>query len=201
MSKSKRSYLLKPVALLKVLVLFTAFAVYGQPFQFAHVTDTHVGSATGADDLRRTVADINANPQLDFVILSGDITEFGSDDELRLAKQILDSLTVPWHVIPGNHDTNWSESGGNSFREVFGGETFAFVHKGYFFVGTNSGPNMRMSPGQVPRENLVWMDSLFAAQPDVDMPLIYVNHYPRSEERRVGKECVSTCRSRGSRSH
>src|SRR3546814_15321605 len=25
--------------------------------------------------------------------------------------------------------------------------------------------------------------------------------YTRSEERRVGKECVSTCRSRGSRSH
>ncbi|WP_353126593.1 glycoside hydrolase family 9 protein [Parapedobacter pyrenivorans] len=167
------------MALLKVLVLFAAFAGYAQPFQFAHVTDTHVGSATGADDLRRTVADINANPDLHFVILSGDVTEFGSDEELRLAKQILDSLLIPWYVIPGNHDTNWSESGGNSFRKIFGGETFAFVHNGYFFVGTNSGPNMRMSPGQVPRENLVWMDSLFAAHSDKDMPIIYVNHYPQ----------------------
>ncbi|MFC3200106.1 glycoside hydrolase family 9 protein [Parapedobacter deserti] len=152
---------------------------HAQPIQFAHVTDTHVGGATGADDLRRTVADINSNPELDFVILSGDVTEFGSDEELTLAKQILDSLRLPWYVIPGNHDTNWSESGGNSFRRVFGGETFAFVHKGYIFVGTNSGPNMRMSPGQIPRENLVWMDSLFAAHPDQDMPLIYVNHYPQ----------------------
>lgn len=173
------SYLLKPIALLKVLVLCTALAVYAQPFQFAHVTDTHVGGGTGADDLRRTVADINANPDLDFVILSGDVTEFGSDEELLLAKQILDNLAIPWYVIPGNHDTNWSESGGNSFRKVFGGETFAFIHNGYFFVGTNSGPNMRMGPGQVPRENLVWMDSLFVAHPDVDMPLIYVNHYPQ----------------------
>ncbi len=179
MTANKHSYLFRPIALLKVLVLFTALAVSAQPFQFAHVTDTHVGGATGTDDLRRTVADINANPDLDFVILSGDVTEFGSDEELRLAKRILDSLAIPWYVIPGNHDTNWSESGGNSFREVFGGETFAFVHKGYFFVGTNSGPNMRMSPGQVPRENLVWMDSLFAAHPDVEMPLIYVNHYPQ----------------------
>ncbi|WP_170845719.1 glycoside hydrolase family 9 protein [Parapedobacter composti] len=152
---------------------------HAQPFQFAHVTDTHVGGATGAEDLERTVADINANPNLDFVILSGDVTEFGSDEELALAKQILDKLRIPWYVIPGNHDTNWSESGGNSFRKVFGGETFAFVHKGYLFVGTNSGPNMRMSPGQVPRENLVWMDSLFTAHPDKDMPLIYVNHYPQ----------------------
>jgi len=114
-------YLLKPIALLKVLVLFTALAVYAQPFQFAHVTDTHVGGVTGTDDLRRTVADINANPSLDFVILSGDVTEFGSDEELRLAKQILDSLIIPWYVIPCNHDTNWSESGGNSLREVIGG--------------------------------------------------------------------------------
>lgn len=188
--------LLKPVALLKVLVLCTVLAVYAQPFQFAHITDTHVGSATGADDLRRTVTDINANPDLDFVILSGDVTEFGSDEELRLARQILDSLTLPWYVIPGNHDTNWSESGGNSFREVFGGETFEFVHKGYFFVGTNSGPNMRMSPGQVPRENLVWMDSLFAAHPDRDMPLIYVNHYPQDSSLNNWFEAIDRVKTR-----
>lgn len=150
-----------------------------QSFRFAHVTDTHVGGSTGVDDLRATVADINAQPDLDFVIISGDITEFGSDTELALAKQVLDSIRIRWYVIPGNHDTNWSESGGNSFRRIFGGETFAFKHKGYFFVGTNSGPNMRMSPGQVPRENLVWMDSLFAANPDTETPLIYINHYPQ----------------------
>ncbi len=166
-------------AVLLLLLFVLVREAISQPFQFAHITDTHVGSATGADDLRRTVADMNTNPNLDFVILSGDVTEFGSDEELWLAKQILDSLRIPWYVIPGNHDTNWSESGGNSFRKVFGGETFAFTHKGYFFVGTNSGPNMRMSPGQVPRENLVWMDSLFAANPDTEMPLIYVNHYPQ----------------------
>jgi FOG: WD40-like repeat len=169
----------KFITLLIGLVFCAVMTVTAQPFQFAHVTDTHVGGATGAEDLRRTVADINGNPDLDFVILSGDVTEFGSDEELVLARQILDSLRIPWYVIPGNHDTNWSESGGNSFRRVFGGETFAFEHKGYFFVGTNSGPNMRMSPGQVPRENLVWMDSLFQAHPDKEMPLIYVNHYPQ----------------------
>ncbi len=150
-----------------------------QPFTFAHVTDTHVGGSTGADDLRRTVSDINTLPGIAFVILSGDVTEFGSDEELRLARQILDSLQVPWYVIPGNHDTNWSENGGNTFRTVFGAETFSFTYGGYRFAGTNSGPNMRMSPGQVPRENLVWLDSLFAAGPDPHQPLIYINHYPQ----------------------
>ena len=152
--------------------------LFSQTFRFAQVTDTHVGGATGADDLRRTVLDLNQQQGIDFVILSGDVTEFGSDEELALAKQILDSLNLPLYVIPGNHDSNWSESGANSFRKVFGAETFFFEHNGVQFIGTTSGPNMRMSPGQVPRENLVWMDSIFKANPDQDKPLIAINHYP-----------------------
>lgn len=163
-------------------LLFLLFLIplnlFSQTFKFAQVTDTHVGGATGADDLRRTVLDLNQQQGIDFVILSGDVTEFGSDEELALAKQILDSLNLPLYVIPGNHDSNWSESGANSFRKVFAAETFFFEHNGVQFIGTTSGPNMRMSPGQVPRENLVWMDSIFKANPDQDKPLIAINHYP-----------------------
>lgn len=160
------------------LLFLLPLNLFSQTFKFAQVTDTHVGGATGADDLRRTVLDLNQQQGIDFVILSGDVTEFGSDEELALAKQILDSLNLPLYVIPGNHDSNWSESGANSFRKVFGAETFFFEHNGVQFIGTTSGPNMRMSPGQVPRENLVWMDSIFKAHPDQDKPLIAINHYP-----------------------
>ena len=159
-----------------LLGLLLPTILLGQSFKFAQVTDTHVGGSTGAEDLRRTVADLNALPDIDFVILSGDVTEFGSDEELALAKQILDSLSLPLYVLPGNHDSNWSESGANSFRRVFGAEAFFFEHKGFHFIGTTSGPNMRMSPGQIPRENLVWMDSIFEA--NNDKPLIAINHYP-----------------------
>lgn len=169
----------KFLLILSALLCLFSVAVAQQSFKFAHVTDTHVGGATGEEDLRRTVKDLNTLKDIDFVILSGDITEFGADQELKLAKRILDSLQLPWYVIPGNHDGNWSENGANTFRTVFGGETFFFKHKGYEFIGTNSGPNMRMSPGQIPRENLVWMDSIFAANPDRQTPLIYINHYPQ----------------------
>ncbi|WP_164111019.1 MULTISPECIES: PQQ-binding-like beta-propeller repeat protein [Sphingobacterium] len=170
---------MKYTSFLAVLLFSFLFDGNAQtPFKFAQVTDTHVGGHTGADDLRRTVADLNKQMGIDFVILSGDITEFGSDEELALAKQILDSLQLPLYIIPGNHDSNWSESGANSFRKVFGGETFFFEHKGYQFMGTTSGPNMRMSPGQIPRENLVWVDSVFKANVDPSKPLISINHYP-----------------------
>ncbi|MEP7279595.1 MAG: PQQ-binding-like beta-propeller repeat protein [Bacteroidota bacterium] len=147
---------------------------------FVHLSDTHVGSGTGAEDLRRTVNDINENPAIQFIVISGDITEFGADEELKLAKQILDSLQKPWHLIPGNHDGNWSESGANSFKKIFGSETFAFQAGKYIFLGTACGPNMRMGPGQIPREDIVWLDSTLKAIPD-STPLIFVNHYPQND--------------------
>ncbi|MEO6681977.1 MAG: metallophosphoesterase, partial [Ginsengibacter sp.] len=160
-------------------IILTTLLSFGQhqPLTFVHLTDTHVGGITGEEDLRRTVQDINSNPMIQFVVISGDITEFGSDLEIGLAKQILDSLNKPWHIIPGNHDSNWSESGANSFKKIFGDETFVFNEGEYLFLGTHSGPNMRMSPGQIPRENIVWLDSVLQ-KTDSKTPIIFVNHYP-----------------------
>ena len=74
--------------------------------RFAWLSDTHVGSSTGDQDLRAAVRDINSQTGLSFVVLSGDVTEYGSREQLRLAKEILDGLKLPCHVIPGNHDTS-----------------------------------------------------------------------------------------------
>ena len=171
--------MIKKIFLFVIVFTIAISFSYGQTeIQFVHLTDTHVGGSTGADDLRRTVKDINENPAIQFVVISGDITEFGSDEEIKLAKQILDSLNKPWYIIPGNHDSNWSENGSNTFKKVFGNETFAFTAGPYLFLGTHSGPNMRMSPGQIPRENIVWLDSVLKAT-DNNTPIIFVNHYPQ----------------------
>lgn len=167
-----------------LVILFSVLAicsVYSQktenPFKFALVTDTHVGSAGNNDDLMRTVSDINTLYDIEFVIISGDVTEFGSDEELDMAKKLLDELIKPYYILPGNHDSNWSESGTNSFLKTFGSETFGFEHNGYKFIGLASGPNMRMGPGQIPRENLTWFFDELKNTP-LEMPIIYVNHYP-----------------------
>ncbi|MGN6298490.1 MAG: outer membrane protein assembly factor BamB family protein [Ginsengibacter sp.] len=166
-----------PVFLLLVFCASLSFAQ--SSFKFAHVSDTHIGSHNSEEDLSRTVHNINADSTLKFVIISGDITDFGTDSAFHLAKNILDSLNKPWYIIPGNHDANWSESGTNSFKKIFGSETFKFEYGGYLFLGTVCGPNMRMSPGQVSRENIVWLDSTLKNLKDKNIPIIYVNHYPQ----------------------
>jgi outer membrane protein assembly factor BamB len=173
----------KYVLLLALCLLISNFPGRSQNgrFSFALVTDTHIGGEGADEDLIRTVNDINSVDSVAFVIISGDVTEFGSDAELRKAKEILDALNKPWHIIPGNHDTKWSESGANSFRVIFGAEAFAFSHGDWLFLGTNSGPNMRMGPGQIPRENIVWLDSVLNVPANRMMKVVSVNHYPLDE--------------------
>ena len=168
------------IVLFLLNVSIVVLAASTTTFKFALVTDTHIGSLDNNEDLIRTVEDINSISEISFVIVSGDVTEFGSFEELKRAKDILDNLKVPYYSIPGNHDANWSESGTNDFLRVFGNETFGFEYNGYKFIGLASGPNMRMSPGQIPRENLTWFfDEL--ENTSKETPIIYINHYPMDE--------------------
>ncbi len=149
------------------------------PFRFAFISDTHIGSPDGKaeEDLRRTVADINLMRDISFVVITGDITELGTDDEIKRARQILDELKVPWYIIPGNHDSGWSESGGQSFIQVFGNDKFSFEYNGIRFLGCASGPYLRMSDGHVPRDAVDWLDDeLKKLKPG--QPVIFLNHYP-----------------------
>ncbi len=153
-----------------------------RPIRFAFVTDTHVGApATAAEDLQRTVTDLNAMTDIDFVVFTGDVTDYGSDEEFRQAKQIIDGLNKKWYIFPGNHDTKWSENGCNSFRKFFGAERFSFTFGKYRFIGCGSGPNMRMSPGLVAREDVLWLRSEAEQLKGTNQPVIFMNHYPLDE--------------------
>ncbi|RZL57781.1 MAG: metallophosphoesterase, partial [Pedobacter sp.] len=160
-----------------IVCLFFSISIFAQNFKYAFVSDTHIGSANADEDLRRTVADINSQPDLEFIIITGDITEMGTNEELKLAKEILSKLKKPYYIIPGNHDTGWSESGGVSFIKEFGYDKFKFDYKGYRFIGCASGPYVRMSDGHIPRDATVWLDDVLKKTPK-EMPIIFANHYP-----------------------
>lgn len=150
-----------------------------KPFRFAFISDTHIGSPNGAaeEDLRRTVADINQMTDIAFVVLTGDITELGTYEEIKQARAILDELKVPYYIIPGNHDTGWSESGGVGFAEVFGNDKFRFNYNGIVFIGCASGPFVRMSDGHIPRDAMNWLKKELSTI-DNNTPVVFLNHYP-----------------------
>jgi outer membrane protein assembly factor BamB/predicted phosphohydrolase len=113
-----------------------------------------------------------------FTIVSGDIAETGKRTDLQHAKSILDSLKKPYHIIPGNHDTKWSESGCTEFSQLWGDDKFVFEYAGYRFIGLNSGPPMRMGDGHFAPEDLRWVDSVLHHLPNKMQPLVLITHYP-----------------------
>jgi outer membrane protein assembly factor BamB/3',5'-cyclic AMP phosphodiesterase CpdA len=173
-------------AVLVLLVLLAAALIAAAPaarppLRFAWLSDTHVGSDRGADDLGAAVADINATPGLQFVLVTGDITEMGSYADFRLAKYILDGLRVPYHIIPGNHDTKWSDSGGSDFSRLWGSDRFAFESGGFRFIGMHQGPVMRMGDGHFAPQDVRWLDGILAEDGAAAKMTIFISHYPLDE--------------------
>ncbi|MBR5385049.1 MAG: PQQ-binding-like beta-propeller repeat protein [Bacteroidales bacterium] len=145
-----------------------------ETIRFAFITDNHYSSEKSIRDLRLCIEDINTDKTLDFVILGGDITDFGSDEEIEGVKAELDRLCLPYYVVAGNHDAKWSESGGNTMKRVFGYEYFEFEHGGWRFLGTNCGPDMRMTPALLPKEAMLWLGSREPGKKS-----IFINHFPQ----------------------
>lgn len=169
---ARRIFLTAPI------VLATLAFAGSQPFRFVFLSDTHVGSPTGEEDLRAAVHDINSATGLSFVVLAGDVTEYGSLEQLRLAKQILAEIKIPCHAIPGNHDTKWSESGATDFPRLWGKDRFEFEQGGFRFIGMHEGPLMKMGDGHWAPQDVRWLEETLRKLPDQNQPIVFVTHYP-----------------------
>lgn len=150
-------------------------------FSFALLTDTHISTSNPRpmEDLQRSIADINLDPTIEFVVVTGDLSESGDRASIQAIKDELEKLNVPFYAASGNHETTWSESGVMDFSRVFGDSRFAFTHNGMYFIGFNSGPVIRMADGHVAPQDIAWLkhnlDSVSAAG---DAPIFVFTHYP-----------------------
>lgn len=172
-----------------LLVCLLPFMAQAQQvtFRFAQLTDIHLSPSNPnpTEDLLRSIAQINATDSIDFVLVTGDIAEEGDRATMEKVKSCLDLLKVKYYVALGNHETKWSDSGCTAFGEIFGGERFEFEHKGFLFLGFNSGPLMRMAYGHVVPQDIRWMTETMerynAGNSRPDKPVILVTHYPMTE--------------------
>lgn len=172
-----------------LLVCLLPFMAQAQQiaFRFAQLTDIHLSPSNPnpTEDLLRSIAQINATDSIDFVLVTGDITEEGDRATMEKVKSCLDLLKVKYYVALGNHETKWSDSGCTAFGEIFGGERFDFEHKGFLFLGFNSGPLMRMAYGHVVPQDIRWMTERMnqynTRDPQQNKPVILVTHYPMIE--------------------
>jgi predicted phosphodiesterase len=147
-------------------------------FTFALVTDTHLkqNNPENTNLLRMTVKDINSQQGIDFVIVAGDIADKGDRPSLLTAKQLLDSLYVPYYAIPGNHDTRYCPTATATFDSVFVSHHFAFRHRGWFIIGFNTGRGNGDNSGNVNRKEMNWIGEQLGK--NLSEQVIAVTHFP-----------------------
>ncbi len=163
-------------SILILAFLLVSSASFAQ--KFAILSDIHVSPGNANEGkLKEAVQEINAS-DVDAVLMTGDLTNEGSDVQLLNVKGILDGITKPLYVIPGNHENNWSQSACKTFNDLWGNDRFVFTIGKLVVIGMNCGPFMKMGDGHIKQEDLIWLDKTLSEMVKPGMKVLSINHYP-----------------------
>lgn len=120
-------------------------------FKFVVIGDTQ----RFYDELEDFVASVNERNDISFVVLNGDITDFGQNKEYQWINRTLLKLKVPYIAVIGNHDM--LANGEKIFHEMFGPVNFSFRCNNTKFICLNSCSREVGFDGSVP--DLPWLRS------------------------------------------
>lgn len=124
-------------------------------FSFVHITDLHIGESSLSSDfgtvgyldtltglesgycitaLSEAVKRINNladSLKIRFVIITGDMTDSGELSEFMKCKEILDSLSIPYIPLIGNHDI-WPYTSSSAASSPIGDSLFNYIFETQF---------------------------------------------------------------------
>ncbi|MDD4819795.1 MAG: PQQ-binding-like beta-propeller repeat protein [Flavobacteriales bacterium] len=147
----------------------------------AVLADLHVSVGNAQDkNLSQVIENINAS-DYDFVIVDGDVSTVGSNEELTNVKNKLSLLNKPYFFVPGNHETNWSESACQKINDLWGTDRFVYEVGDYIFIGYSTGPYIKMGDGAVRKEDIIWLDNELSKRYKIGKKVVSVAHYPLGE--------------------
>lgn len=146
-------------------------------FKVAFLSDTH----NYFDELGAAISKINENGPYAFVIITGDVTNFGLKDEFEASVREFNGLGSPYFVVVGNHDL--LSNGKTVYERLFGETDFSFTYKDVLFVILNN--NNWETAGPVP--DLQWLRSILSADSS-GRRIIAAHVSPGDEERFTSSE-------------
>ena len=137
------------------------FAVFGDSQRFYEEMD----------DL---VTAVNKRKDLSFVVLNGDITDFGLNREYRWIQERLARFNVPYLAVIGNHDM--LANGRLVYQKMFGPENFSFTSGQSKFIFLNSNSRETGFDGSIP--DLGWLKKELADSSGIQHSFVFCHVAP-----------------------
>ena len=156
------------------------------PFDFAIIADPHLDSPEqrGVEKMRHVIKKINNQPNIEFVLIVGDLIWHQSIDQL---KALLSELRVPCHLILGNNDAQRVQE----YEQEFGSLHYTFEHASCLFVGLwNSVPAIAEPgnhDGDMDEVQIAWTEKYTQSSRRESTPLpthLYLRAYPSQQGKR-----------------
>jgi outer membrane protein assembly factor BamB/predicted phosphodiesterase len=173
---------------LLLFLLSRAFAL-----QFIHITDTHIGTANGLKNLNSFIQLMQNFPEKpDFILHTGDVTEFGSEEEFRAYSQAISSLNITFYHTLGNHDVRWNGAGwlmGEKYLSNYK-RNYTFTKEGIIFIALDSSFPFSQY-GLIDPSQLAWLKDTLAKIP-YEQPIIIFCHHPIMPSRNflIGRDAL-----------
>jgi 3',5'-cyclic-AMP phosphodiesterase len=105
------------------------------------------------DEAEKLVASVNKLSGISFLIVAGDISDFGMAREMRWVDEKLRRLTVPYLTVVGNHDM--VGNGRETYQHIYGPLNYTFVYGDTKFIMVDTNSREYNFNGQIP--NLGWL--------------------------------------------
>ena len=157
-------------------------------FLLAQVTDMHIKAGGQLSyrvvdteaSLARCVAHLMKLPQVpDAVLFTGDLTDFGKPEEYDNLARLLAPLTMPYFLMPGNHDdpeTMRAKFPAHSYMRQRTGKLDYVIEDFPVRIVALDSTIPRESGGELSDAQLRWLDQTLAASPT--KPTIVALHHP-----------------------
>lgn len=125
------------------------------------------------DDVEDMVESVNELPDVDLVIITGDIADFGTAREYELINKQFKLLKVPFLTVIGNHDC--LANGKELYEDIYGPLNYAFTWNGIRFIMHNTNSREYAFNGSIP--DLDWMSKQLSDSNNYQS-CIFVSHVP-----------------------
>lgn len=168
--------------------------------KFVQITDTHLSAANPYTSkvLESAVEDINSQPEISFVVFTGDNIASPKEENLRAFMKVAKKLKVPYYIALGNEDV-YKSNGLSKVRYYEIIKEYSFFHpqrkpnfmfkkKGFVFLIVDGAKEV--VPGTIGyyrQDTLEWLDKMLTKYKKKDVVIFqhFPVVYPKEAESRV----------------